>query len=120
MNIDPITADECDRRLRAILGPGTTGGFPRRRRDQWILLHAIASAFAHDERLSEKQATARIQDFLHGPGENLELDAVTLRRALVDEGFVDRDPSGRDYRASRRHERFVRFDDAPGPARNTQ
>ena len=48
----------------------------------------------------------------------LLLDAVTLRRALVDEGFVDRDPAGRDYRASRRHERFVRFDEVPD-ARNT-
>jgi hypothetical protein len=112
MTIDQIASDECDRRLRRILGPGATGGFPRKRRDQWILLHAIARAFSHDDRLSEKEATARIQDFLLGPGENLLLDAVTLRRALVDEGFVDRDPAGRDYRASRRHERFVRFEGA--------
>ena len=73
------------------------------------MLHEIAGAFAPDDRLSEKDATARIQDFLLGPGANLELDAVSLRRALVDEGFVDRDPAGRDYRASSRHERFVRF-----------
>jgi len=113
MSTDPITADECVRRLRAILGPGSSGGLPRRRRDQWILLHAIAQAFGPDDRLTEKDATARIQDFLIGPGKHLEVDAVTLRRALVDEGFVDRDPAGRDYRASSRHERFVRFGGAP-------
>jgi len=107
-----ISPDECGRRLRAILGPGTAGGLPRRRRDQWILLHEIARSFAHDERLSEKDATARIQDFLLGPGAHLELDAVSLRRALVDDGFVDRDPAGRDYRASSRHQRFVRFEGA--------
>ena len=118
MTIDQIASDECNRRLRRILGPGASGGLPRRRRDQWILLHAIARAFSPDDRLSEREATARIQDFLLGPGENLLLDAVTLRRALVDEGFVDRDPAGRDYRASRRHKRFVRFDEAPD-ARNT-
>jgi hypothetical protein len=109
MKIDTIAPDESARRLRAILGPGCAGGLPRRRRDQWILLHEIAHAFRPDERLTEKEATGRIQDFLLGPGAHLELDAVSLRRALVDEGFVDRDPAGRDYRASVRHQRFVRF-----------
>jgi hypothetical protein len=109
MTVEVITADECARRLPAIVGPGCAGGFPRRRRDRWILLHEIAGAFGPDERLSEKDATARIQNFLLGPGANLDLDAVTLRRALVDEGFVDRDPAGRDYRASSAHERLVRF-----------
>jgi hypothetical protein len=109
MSVDIITASECARRLRAIVGPGCAGGFPRRRRDRWILLHEIASAFGPDDRLTEKDATARIQGFLLGTGSNLELDAVSLRRALVDEGFMDRDPHGRDYRGSSGHERFVRF-----------
>ncbi len=109
MSSEVITAAECAQRLPAILGPGCAGGFPRRRRDRWILLHEIASAFGPDDRLSEKDATARIQNFLLGLGANLELDAVGLRRALVDEGFMDRDPNGRDYRGSAGHERFVRF-----------
>jgi hypothetical protein len=105
-----ITAEEYQRRLRVILGPGTSGGFPRRQRDRWILLHAIARAFGLDERLSEKEATARIQDFVLQRGSGLGLDAVSLRRALVDEGFMDRDDHGRDYRRSRRHERWVRVE----------
>jgi hypothetical protein len=107
-----VGAEEYARRLRALLGPGgADAGFPRRQKDRWILLHAIARAFGEDERLTEKQATARIQDFLLGPGRRLGLDAVSLRRALVDDGFVDRDDNGRDYRASRRHERRVVFDE---------
>jgi hypothetical protein len=109
VTLETIAAGDYARRLRAILGHGASGHLPRRRRDQWILLHAIARAFGPDERLAEREATERIHDFLLGPGEHLEVDAVTLRRALVDDGFVDRDPAGRDYRASARHERFVRF-----------
>jgi len=112
-----IGADFYASRLRAVLGTGGAWGLPRRERDRWILLHAIARRFRADESLGEKEATARIQDFLlaHAPARGL--DAVTLRRALVDEGFVDRDDHGRDYRASRRHERRVRFDGAmPGVA----
>jgi hypothetical protein len=103
-----VSPEDYARRLRAVLGPGGSG-FPRRQRDRWILLHAIGRGFAPGDLLSEKDATARIQDFLVEHGTRLELDAVTLRRALVDEGFVDRDPAGRDYRVSRRHERRIRF-----------
>lgn len=116
-----IGADDYARRLRVVLSPGSGGGLPRRQRDRWILLHAIARTFREDELLGEKAATERIQDFLLSRGPKLETDAVTLRRALVDEGFVDRHPDGRDYRPSRRHESRVRFAEpdpeaAEGPA----
>jgi len=109
---ETIAAEVYARRLRTLLGPGNSGGLPRRQKDRWILLHAIASRFGAEERLREKEATARIQDFLLGPGRSLETDAVTLRRALVDEGFVDRSDRGTDYRPSVRHQHRVRFEGA--------
>ena len=110
-----IGPDQYARRIRALLSRGgLTNALPRRERDRWILYHAIARRFALGERLSEREADARIADFLLGPGHFLELDRVTLRRALVDEGFVDRDPAGHSYRASERHKRRVEFLDAPG------
>lgn len=109
---ETIRAEDYARRLRTLLGSGNAGGLPRRRRDRWILLHAIASRFGPDDRLREKDATARIEDFLLGPGRWLDVDAVTLRRLLVDEGFVDRSDRGTDYSASVRHQRRVRFDGA--------
>jgi hypothetical protein len=111
-----VTPHDYVSRLRAVLGPGCGGGFPRRTRDRLILLHAVARGFRADERLTEKEATARIQDFLLVNGTHLDLDAVSLRRALVDDGFVDRDSSGRDYRASRRFESRIRFEgEMPDP-----
>src|SRR5262245_17590886 len=99
-----IGPDEYARRIKALLSRGgLSNALPRRERDRWILFHAIARRFAPHEQLSEREADARIADFLLGPGHFLELDRVTLRRALVDEGFVDRDPAGHSYRASRRH-----------------
>lgn len=105
-----ITAAEYASRLRVVLGKGS-GGTPRRAKDRWILLRAIAGAFREDEPLAEKAFTARIQDFLLGPGRHLGVDAVTLRRALIDEGFAERDAYGREYRGSRRYERRVRFEE---------
>ncbi len=105
-----VTKELYASRLRALLGPGSAGGLPRRRRDRLILLHAVSRRFAASDRLREREATGRIEDFLLGPGRHLGVDAVTLRRALVDEGFVDRTDRGEDYRASDRHERLVRFE----------
>ena len=109
-----IGPDEYARRIRARLSRGgLSRSLPRRERDRWILYHAIARRFGPGERLSEVEANARIADFLLGPGHYLELDRVTLRRMLVDEGFLDRDPAGHSYRASDRYRRRVEFQDAP-------
>ena len=105
-----IGARDYASRLRVTLSPGRIGGWPRKYRDRYILLHAIARAFREGEMLTEKEATGRIQDFVVRHGENLGLDAVTLRRALIDEGFMDRDSNCRDYRISRRFEKRMRFE----------
>jgi hypothetical protein len=109
-----VAAFDYARRIRALLGRGgLRHALPRRRRDLWIILHAVARRFEEGEVLNETEANARIAGFLHGAGHHLEIDRVTLRRALVDEGFLDRDPSGRDYRFSHRHERHVVFHEPP-------
>ena len=109
-----IGPDEYARRIRALLGRGgLSHSLPRRERDRWILFHAIAQRFGPGELLGEREANARIGDFLLGPGQHLEIDRAMLRRALVDEGFIDRDPSGASYRPSDRHRRRVEFTDAP-------
>lgn len=104
-----VSAAEYASRLRVVLRKSSAGG-PTRRTDRWILLRAIAATFAPDEVLNEKAFTARIQDFLLGPGRHLGTDAINLRRAMIDEGFADRDGYGREYRLSNRHEHRVRFE----------
>ena len=80
--------------------------------DRWILLHCVSRRLGPQEELSEREANARIQNWLQGPGARLEVDFVTVRRALIDEGFWDREDGGTRYRRARRHERRVRFADA--------
>jgi len=112
--IDPLTEES---RLRALLKSGFGPGLPRREADRFILLHALAGLFAAGEAPGEKAVTERLAHWLAGPGERLGTDPVTLRRALVDDGFLERDGRGRAYRRSRAHERRVVFasDDAPLP-----
>jgi 4a-hydroxytetrahydrobiopterin dehydratase len=100
--IDAATAAS---RLRALTKSGFGRGLPRREADRYILLHAVSDVLGDDETLDEKAFTVRIKDWLADAGARLETDAVTLRRALVDDGFVARDGRGKAYRRSRAYER---------------
>jgi len=102
-------------RLRALVSGGVGPGFPRRRRDLWIFLHAAAQAL-EDAPLTEMALNDRLMFWLASLGPRVILDHVTIRRALVDEGFVERDASGSAYRRSQAHERNVTFEEAPGAA----
>ena len=109
-----ITAGEFAERFLTLCARGGAGrDLPRKRRDQWILLRSIQEQLVNQRPLSEREVTARIQDWLLGTGRDFATDAVTLRRALVDDGFLERDDYGREYRASHAHERLVRFDELP-------
>lgn len=111
--IAPATEES---RLRALLKSGFGAGLPRREADRFILLHALAGLFAAGEAPGEKAVTERLAHWLAGPGERLGTDPVTLRRALVDDGFLERDGRGQAYRRSRAHERRVVFaSDTPLP-----
>ena len=112
--IDTITSEEFAERLLSLCLRGGAGReLPRKRRDRWILYRSIQSKLTEAHPLAEREVTARIQDWLLDAGRDFATDAVTLRRELVDEGFLERDAYGREYRASRAHERNVRFEEPP-------
>lgn len=110
--IDAATAAS---RLRALLKSGFGPGLPRREADRYILLHAVADVLGDGETLDEKAFTVRVAGWLADAGDRLETDAVTLRRALVDDGFVERDGRGKAYRRSRAYERRVVFEAGGSP-----
>ncbi len=108
--IDPATATA---RLAAMLRNGFGAGLPKKRADRFILLAALAGLVAADEAPDEREVTGRLKAWLAGDGARLSTDAATLRRALIDEGFLERDGRGTAYRRSRAHERHVRFAEPP-------
>lgn len=108
-----ISSDVFAARIRALLpSRGTPRVWPKRQQDRWVLLHAVARRLDDGELLTEREANARIQNWLLGPASALAVDFVTVRRALIDYGFWDREPGGSGYRRSSRHERWVRFEGA--------
>lgn len=107
---DPIGRDEYVKRIADLCARGGRHPVPRRARDRAILLHALARSFAGGAEHTEKQVDARIQRWLLQTGRALETDHVALRRALVDDGFLAREPRGSAYRSSTRYKGLWSFD----------
>ena len=73
-------------------------GFPRKRRQQHVLLKSVVLSLEPGQDYSEHQINDMLQKWLDTTGKSLEIDRVSLRRRLVDEGYLTRDRAGRRYR----------------------
>jgi tRNA(adenine34) deaminase len=67
-------------------------------RDFELVLGAAVLFFPPDQLLTERDANARLKDFLTSAGIMLRTDHVELRRWLADTGFIHRSERGTDYR----------------------
>ncbi|MBD3337451.1 MAG: DUF2087 domain-containing protein [Candidatus Eisenbacteria bacterium] len=85
-------------RLTALCVRSTVHTFPRRRSDRAILLKSIAQRLDAARGSTEGEVNAAIQDWLQTIAPALETDHVSLRRYLVDEGFLERSADGATYR----------------------
>ena len=95
-----ITADEFKQRLEALLLSSGGRGLPRKRRDWDILFKSITLALEAGRDYSEKEVNQVVGEWLDGIGQAIEIDYVTLRRHLVDTGYLIRDLAGTSYRVS--------------------
>jgi hypothetical protein len=103
-----IAAEDFVRRLRALVLGGVGPGLPRRQQDQHVLLKAVALGLAGDLPCSESDLGLALQRWLAAAGPRVEMDPVTLRRALIDFGYLRRDAAGQTYeRCDSRAARFA-------------
>lgn len=95
--MDSITRDEYERRLGILCLRSGVVGLPRSDRDRRILLHSVTRFLERGRTFTEKELDARILAWMHDVGRRVETDHVSIRRALVDHGFVERDGYGSAY-----------------------
>ena len=91
-----ISTDDYRTILRRLC-TGPERNFPRGGRDRAVLLKAASLRLAPARRYTEPEVTGQLKDWLREIGTTLRIDPVTLRRHLVDYGYLDRDPAGRVY-----------------------
>jgi len=95
-----ITCDEFKNRLVALCVQGHLSGFPRKPRDRHILLKSIVLTLDLAQAYAERDINEKLKEWLANTGRCIDLDHVSMRRELVDEGYLQRDSSGARYRIS--------------------
>jgi hypothetical protein len=107
---DSISAGEFTRRLRALARGGVGPNLPRRAADAHILLKSVTLALAPRSPFTEKALGEALGAWLTAAGPRVDLDPVSLRRHLVDAGYLVRDSAGRSYRVELRPQHAIAFD----------
>ncbi|WP_053075120.1 DUF2087 domain-containing protein [Ornithinibacillus californiensis] len=85
-----ITSEERDKILTNYIKEGKLDTFPSKVKRKIIILEYFIQQFEREKDYTEKE----VNDKLKGIYE----DFVTIRRALVDFGFMERSRDGKEYR----------------------
>jgi hypothetical protein len=72
-------------------------GIPKKQLDRHILFVSVILRLDSARQYSEKELNVELRDWATCFGANVGLDHVTLRRFLVDEGYMLRDAAGSSY-----------------------
>lgn len=86
------TAEEYQDILKKYFNPGTNGtlkGFPKQQKKKLVILQELLKRFDQKRKYTEKEINQILQGAYH--------DYVTIRRYLVDYGFLNRNPDGSLY-----------------------
>ena len=90
-----IEVSEFKDRFTALIMGGL--GFPRRELDRHILFVSAALGLEPGRAYTEGELNDQLRAWTVPFGEAVQLDHVTLRRHLVDEGYLQRDSAGASY-----------------------
>ncbi|MBN2566315.1 MAG: DUF2087 domain-containing protein [Candidatus Eisenbacteria bacterium] len=107
-----ITREEFEERIAALCTGGVGPGLPRKRRDRNILLRGVVLVLGHGRTYTEPALNDALESWLEAVGPAVRIDHVSLRRYLIDEGYVTRDAAGREYRVCASEERSDLFEPA--------
>ena len=91
-----ITVLEFEKRLVALCR-GMISGLPKKRRDRHIIFRSITQTLDRTVVYSEQSINQGLKKWASEVGAGVEVDHVTLRRYLIDAGYLRRDPHGIAY-----------------------
>jgi hypothetical protein len=111
-NNSMITSEQFSKRLTNLCLRSGLAGMPKDETDQHILLKSAVLLIGNAGPLTEKEVNDRLQVWLTQVCVIKNFDRVTLRRWLVDTGYLTRDGLGINYRIAVPEPRPDLFDPA--------
>lgn len=98
----PLSAEQFSRRLVELCLRSNLSAIPKKELDQKILLKSAVLLLDPARAYSEKDLTQRLDLWVSEVCQIQHFDRVSLRRWLVDEGFVTRSADGSVYQVAAR------------------
>ena len=99
-NLQKITSEQFTKRLANLCLRSGLAGMPKDEADQHILLKSAALLVGTSAPLTEKEVTEKLQVWLTQVCVIKNFDRVTLRRWMVDMGYLTRSSNGTSYQVA--------------------
>jgi len=106
----PITKEYFIKRLADLYLKSGLAGFPKDETSLHILLKSAVVTFGKSDSFTEKEVNAKLETLVKDIGQMKGMDHVSLRRMLVDTGYLTRNGDGSSYRVSQPGPRPDMFD----------
>jgi hypothetical protein len=98
--MDALTVEQFEERMAELCLRSGMAGWPRKRLDLHILLKSVVLTLDRDKDYTERQIGDKLAYWLVDICSAIDLDHVTLRRLLVDTGYLVRQADGSRYRVA--------------------
>ena len=95
--VRPITREHFIKRLGELCLRSGLSGLPKNETDQQILLKSAVLMLDRSGSFTEQEINVKLGAWVRNVSQIKELDHVSLRRQLVDTGYLKRDPDGSRY-----------------------
>ena len=95
--LETITAEEFRKRFVELCLSGGPKSLPKRPRDRHIVLKGVVLTLDLRAQYTEAELDTLLERWLMDVGRSINLDRLVLRRQLVDEGYIGRQPDGSRY-----------------------
>ena len=100
-NKQPISKDFFRKRLADLCLKSGLPGFPKNELDQHILLKSAVLLMEPSGNLTEREVNEKLDIWVKDISRIKNVDRVTLRRGLVDSGYLTRSKDGSNYQIVR-------------------
>ncbi len=95
-----VTREYFVKRVAELCLRSGMSSFPKDDLDRHILFKSAVLAFAADAVFTEREVTARLESWVRDVSQIKNIDGVTLRRYLIDAGYLTRSKDGTQYRVA--------------------
>lgn len=107
-----ITCDEFTKRIVKLLLRSNLTDLPKSAMDRQVLFKSVMLHLGQTGEMNEKEVNAKLIAWIKDVARMQAFDHVTLRRALVDAGYLTRSSDGATYQISPSNPRAWQFEAA--------